>query len=222
MYFAAPAVQQVMASDELDGGLSPAAHDYLAVYTLNTNGSRVDFFQRRKIKQVVQLQEDGSAEVTREVQVWNATPSSNVLKTGPKIGYTSRYSAPVVAAYLPPGATLTSVQVNDQPVRAAPVAEAGRTFVRVKLNLNPDGISTVKVAYRLENAAERTPTGLRYQLVGDPQPMARPPTLEVTVEPPPRMVLQPATGWNVGATRATLSMRHFAKSFDDQLELYRE
>jgi hypothetical protein len=221
MYFAAPAVQQVMANDHLDGALSPAAHDYLAVYTLNTNGSRVDYFQRRKITQEVRLEEDGSAEVTREVQLGNPTPSSNVLRTGPKTGYTSRYSTPVLAVYLPSQATLTSVQLNGQPVRAAPEAEAGRTFVRVKLDLKPDGVSTVRVTYRLENAAERTPAGLRYQLVGDPQPMALPPKVDVTVVPPPTMVLQPSAGWGVGATKATLSIRGFAKSFDDQLDLYR-
>jgi hypothetical protein len=221
LYFATPAVQQVIAGNRLEGGLSAASHDFLAVYTQNTNKSRVDFFQRRSTKQVVRLKQDGSATVTREIHVSNPTPSSNRLMTGPRVGYSSRFSEPILAIYLPPNATLNSVAVNGRPVRARRTIEAGRPFVRTQLHLIPDGASTVTVVYQLPAAAERTEDGLRYQLVADSQPLAVPPALEVTVVPPPHMAMRASPGWNVGAGSATLR-REFAASFNTQLEIYRQ
>jgi len=220
LYLTTPAVQRLIVGSHLAGALRPAEHDYLAVFTKNTNNSRVDFFQRRTTKQVVQLEEDGSATVTREIQVSNPTPSSDRLRTGPRDGYASRFSDPILAVYLPPNATLRSVAVNGSPVRARQTTEARRPFVRTQLRLLPNGASTVTIVYRLPAAAERTEDGLRYQLVADNQSLAVPPTLEVTVVPPPQMVARASPGWKVGPDSATLR-RRFAASFDTQLEIQR-
>jgi hypothetical protein len=218
LYLTTPAVQRLIVGSYLDGALRPAEHDYLAVFTKNTNNSRVDFFQRRTTRQVVRLEEDGSATVTREIQVSNPTPSSDRLRTGPRDGYASRFSDPILAVYLPPKATLRSVAVNGSPVRARHTTEARRPFVRTQLRLLPNGASTVTIVYRLPAAAERTEDGLRYQLVADNQSLAVPPTLEVTVVPPPQMVARASPGWKVGPDSATLR-RRFAASFDTQLEI---
>ena len=155
-----------------------------------------------------------------EIQVSNPTPSSDRLRTGPRDGYASRFSDPILAVYLPPNATLRSVAVNGSPVRARQTTEARRPFVRTQLRLLPNGASTVTIVYRLPAAAERTEDGLRYQLVADNQSLAVPPTLEVTVVPPPQMVARASPGWKVGPDSATLR-RRFAASFDTQLEIQR-
>jgi Protein of unknown function (DUF4012) len=50
MYAVDPRLQRLLAGQRLAGGLGPADHDYLAVHTLNTNRSRVDYFQRRTVR----------------------------------------------------------------------------------------------------------------------------------------------------------------------------
>jgi hypothetical protein len=221
IYFPTPAIQQVVQENHLDGALAGASHDYLAVYTRNTNNSRVDFFQRRATKQIVRLNGDGSATVTREVSVANPTPSSNRLRTGPKEGYSSRFSEPILAVYLPPTATLQSVAVDGRPIPTRQAIEAGRLFVRTQLHLIPDGSSTVTVVYHLPAAAERTEDGLRYELVADNQPLAVPPALEVTVVPPAHMAATASPGWEVGA-RGAIFRRPFAASFATQLDIHRQ
>ena len=80
-YATDPALQRMLAGHRLDGALAdPGDGDYLAVHTTNGNRSRVDLFQRRSIRQVVQLAPDGSARVTRTVKVANAVPEASLRR----------------------------------------------------------------------------------------------------------------------------------------------
>ena len=49
IYATDPALQRALGGSGMDGAFSVAGHDYLAVHTLNTNRSRMDYFQRRSI-----------------------------------------------------------------------------------------------------------------------------------------------------------------------------
>jgi hypothetical protein len=84
---------------------TPAEHDYVAVYTQNTDASRVDYSQTRSIKQQVLVLTDGSALVTRSTRITNPTPPRRE-RSAARAGSLSLYSMPTVATYLPPAATL--------------------------------------------------------------------------------------------------------------------
>jgi hypothetical protein len=193
VYAADPGLQRMLAGHRLDGALAdPGDGDYLAVHTTNRNRSRVDLFQRRSIRQVVQLARDGSAQVTRTVKVVNAVPAGR--------------SAGTLATTLPPGAELASVTLDGRPVRPEVTTEQGRPVVRVGIDLGPGQAATLAVGYRL-GPADGDGDGLRYRLTADPQVLLDPPVLRVEVTAPPGMAPAPTDGWTVQDGASVLSRR---------------
>jgi hypothetical protein len=203
IYTTHPTLQQALASNGMDGRVSPAEDDYLAVHTLNTNRSRMDYFQRRSIHQLVQLRPDGSAEVTRTVTVANPVPPSEPVQDGAETGYNSGRAAAVLANYLPPGATVEAATLNSRPVRPSVVREGGRPLLRVDLDLAPGQSASFTVRY-LTPKVTATKNGFRYRFSADPQVMVRPPTLRVDVVAPLGMTIAPAAGWAMNDGTATL------------------
>jgi Protein of unknown function (DUF4012) len=222
IYSRDPHLQEAIAEGGLDGGLASADHDYVGVYTQNTNASRVDYFQTRSIRQEVQLLTDGSALVTRTIRVSN--PASAGGSGTVRAGSRSRYSMPIVAAYLPPTATLVSVYVDGRlSNRGVESEEAGRQFVRVPVTLEPGGSATIGVVYRVRTGAQPTIDGLRYEFVADPQPMSRPPRLEIEVTAPTGMTVRAGGDWRVrGRQEATLTVVLLAGRSSASLDLHRE
>src|SRR6266516_2336246 len=163
------------------------------VFTVNSNASKTDYFQRRQIEQRVRLAADGSARVDRAVRLDNtarAEPGGD-----PRTGYTTGWARPVVADYLPGAATGVSVRVDGKPADWSSFKELGRLVVRTRLWLPPRSTHTVTVSYRLARAAVPTGGGLRYQLVVDPQPIAHPAKLRVVVVPPSGFDAGAQPGW---------------------------
>ena len=205
-YATDPALQRMLAGHRLDGALAdPGDGDYLAVHTTNGNRSRVDLFQRRSIRQVVQLAPDGSARVTRTVKVANAVPEGEPVRADLAAGEASGRSAGILATTLPPGAELASVTLDGRPVRPARATEQGRPVVRVGIDLRPGQAATLAVGYRLPRAGDGN--GLEYRLTADPQVLLDPPLLRVEVTAPPGMVPSPADGWTVEDGASVFSRR---------------
>jgi hypothetical protein len=219
IYATDPALQQVLEGSNMSGGLSPAGQDYLAVHTLNTNRSRMDYFQRRTIHQLIQLRPDGSAQVTRTVRLANPVPPSEPLNDGVQDGYASGRAAAVLATYLPPGANLEQANLNGRPVRRSVVAEGGRPLVRVGLDLAPGQTASLTLRYLTPKAAA-TNQGFRYRVTADPQVLVRPPSLRVEVVAPPGMTILAPTGWATQGATATLN-QSFTDPINATLDLHR-
>jgi hypothetical protein len=217
IYAADPALQRVLANNGMYGGLSRAGHDYLGVYTLNTNRSRMDYFQRRSIHHLVQLGPDGSAEVTRTLTIENDVPPSEPIRDGADAGYISGRAAAVVANYLPPGATLEETTRDGRPVRPSVVSEDGRPLVRVDVDLAPGQSTSLTVRYSTGKAAP-TDGGFRYRLTADPQVLIRAPGLRIDVVPPPGMKLSAAPDWAIEDATATFS-RRFTDAIDTTFDV---
>jgi hypothetical protein len=217
MYAADPALQRALANNGMDGGLSQAERDYLGVYTLNTNHSRMDYFQRRSIHQLVQLRPDGSAEVTRTVTIDNDVPPSEPIRDGADVGYASGRAAAVVANYLPPGATLKGITRDGRPVRPSVAGEDGRPLVRIDVDLAPGQSTSVTVRYSTGKAVPGD-GGFRYRLTADPQVLIRAPGLRIDVVAPPGMKLSAAPGWAIEDATATFS-RPFTDAIDTTFDV---
>jgi len=194
LYFRDRRLQDAARAHGLAGALSPAAQDYLGVFTVNTNASKTDYYQRRRIEQRVRLAADGSARVDRTIRLANAAPAA--LDTDQRTGYTTGWARPSVVAYLPGAAKGATVQVDGKPASWRSFREVGRQVVRVLVSLPPGSARTITVSYRLSRAAVPTENGLRYQLVADPQPIVRPATLRVVVIPPPGFDATARPGWS--------------------------
>ena len=206
IYAADPALQRVLAGNRMYGGLSQAGHDYLAVYTLNTNGSRMDYFQRRSIHQLVQLRPDGSAEVTRTIELENDVPPGEPIKDGAETGYSSGRVGAVLANYLPPGATLRGVSRDGRPVRPSMASEGGRPLVRVDVDLAPGQSVSFTLRYVTQKGSIVDP-GFQYRLTADPQVLVRAPSLRIDVVAPPGMKIAAVPGWAMQDATLTLSQR---------------
>lgn len=204
MYAVDPRLRRLLTEQRLAGGLGPADHDYLAVHTLNTNSSRVDYFQRRSVLQRVQLRQDGSAEVTRTIVVASEVPTGGPLDPNVAVGYGSARAASVLATYLPSGATLTSASLDGRRVRPAVALERGRPLLRLPLNLAPGKSAKLTVRYRAKAAAVPAGQGLRYLLAADPQVLIRPPTLRIEVIAPPGLRVVAPPGWALRGGTAVL------------------
>ncbi len=218
IYAADPALQRVLANNGMYGGLSQAGNDYLAVYTLNTNRSRMDYFQRRSIHHLVQLRPDGSAEVTRTITLDNDVPSNEPIQASAEVGYTSGRAAAVLANYLPPGATLEETTRDGRPVRPSVVSEHGRPLVRVDVDLAPGQSTSFTVRYLTPKAARAKAGGFRYRLTADPQVLILAPGLRIDVVAPPGMKLSAAPGWTMEDATATLS-RRFTDAIDTTFDV---
>ena len=217
IYALDPALQRVLAGNRMYGGLSPAGQDYLAVYTLNSNGSRMDYFQRRSIHQLVQLRPDGSAQVTRTIELSNDVPPGEPIKDGAETGYSSGRVAAVLANYLPPGATLQGVSRDGRPVRPSLASEGGRPLARVDVDLAPGQSVSYTVRY-LTPKAETGDAGFRYRLTADPQVLVRAPRLRIDVVAPAGMRISPAPGWAMQDDTVTFR-QPFLETLDNTFEV---
>jgi Protein of unknown function (DUF4012) len=214
-------LRQATAAAHLDGALTAAAHDYLAAYTKNEGGNRLDVGQQRRIRQRVELRGDGSAKVTRTMVISYPAASRAGPGRTPPGGASAPSSTSVVAVYLPPTGTGLTVRVNDRPARVTLEREAGRPFARVSITIRPGASVVVEIGYRLASAAARTAGGLRYEIAADPQPMASPARLTLEVEVPDGMTVKPGQGWSVLGRTATRTMP-FSTPLTSQLDLEHE
>jgi uncharacterized protein DUF4012 len=203
VYLADPNLAKALAENGMGGTLSPPGTDYLGVYTLNRNRSRMDYFQRRGIHHLVKLRSDRSAEVTRTVTVVNDVPRGEPIQDGARDGYSSGRATAVLANYLPPGAKVEEATLDSRPVRWSEVREAGRPLVRVDVDLAPGQSAEFAIRY-LTPKGVATKDGFLYRFTADPQAMVRPPDLRVDVVAPPGMLIVPPAGWAVDGPQATL------------------
>jgi hypothetical protein len=217
IYATDPALQRALGESGMDGAFSVAGHDYLAVHTLNTNRSRMDYFQRRSIHHLVQLRPDRSAEVTRTIAVVNAVPPGEPIHDNAELGYASGRVAAVLASYLPPGATVQEATLDGRPVQPSVAAEGGRPLVRIDLDLAPGQSAEFAVRY-LTPKATVTKDGFQYRFTADPQVLVRPPSLRVDVVAPPGMSIVAPAGWTIEGPKATLN-RPFADPIDATLDV---
>jgi Protein of unknown function (DUF4012) len=219
IYAADPAVQRALVGNRMHAGLSQSEQDYLGVFTLNTNRSRMDYFQRRSIQHLVRLRPDGSAEVTRTIRIDNDVPPSEPIQSGAEDGYASGRAAAVLANYLPSGATLQGTTRDGRSARPSVVTERGRLLVRVDIDLAPRQSTSVTLRYLTSGSA--TAEGeFRYRLTADPQVLIRAPSLRVDVVVPPGVKISAPPGWTAEDAMFTLN-RPFTDAIDTAFDVSR-
>lgn len=176
---------------------APKTGDWSAAYTQNGNQSKVDVFQQRNVLVTVQLQEDGSARVTQQLNLTNATPPDRPAEgTFGRIGYETTWLKAAYIMYVPDAALNYRVQYPDgfavrpfknhqQYGRGFADDGLGQKLVRVVGWTPPGGQSAVSVSYDLPPGTFTTDGGgLRYALTAEPQALFVPSTLTVRVTAP--------------------------------------
>ena len=199
---------------------SPGTGDWSAVYTQNGNQSKVDVFQQRNVLVNVNMQEDGSARVTQQVTVTNATPADRPEGPPERIGYETMWLKNAYIMYAPDRASNLTVNYpsgfNVRPFRGHAFQQLGRGWVddgygnplvRVVGWTPPGGQSAVSVSYTLPAGtfSSARSNRLEYILQADPQSLFINSTLTVQVTGPPGFTPIRQPGMIVTDGTATIS-----------------
>jgi hypothetical protein len=204
MYFRDPRLQSLVTQSHVGGQVPlPSVGNLSAVYTQNTNQSKMDIFQKRTVRETIRLRTDGSAVVQRTVEIANPSPPFPGPGKDLRIGQNTRWSGSQVINLMPAGAKITShpSPVSDKsgltvtPMKPG-VDQDGRTYGQARILLPPKASVSLTWTYVVRNAASQEGGGLRLLDYVAPQSMLNPPTLELTVIPPKGWSTLLPQGWN--------------------------
>ena len=178
---------------------SPPTGDWSAVYTQNGNQSKVDVFQQRNVLVTANLQEDGSAKVTQQVTITNATPPDRPEGPPERVGYETMWLKNAYIMYVPDRARDFTASYptgfNVRSFKGHSFQQLGRGWVddgfgnpmiRVVGWTAPGEQTAVSVSYTLPAGTFTNPTTgeLEYTLRADPQSLFVNSTLTVQVTGP--------------------------------------
>ena len=198
----------------------PETGDWSAMYTQNGNQSKVDVFQQRNVVVNVQLEADGSARVTQQMNVTNATPADRpALGTFGKIGYETTWLKEAYIMYVPDqainygvnypaGFAVRPFKNHKQYGRGFADDGYGQKIVRVVGWTPPGGQAAVSVSYQLPAGTFSTKDAakpLTYVLRADPQSIWLNSTITVRVTPPAGFTPIAAPGMQVTEGTAQVS-----------------
>jgi hypothetical protein len=223
-----PRLQQLSLDAGAAGYVSdPKIGDWSAVYTQNGNQSKVDVFQQRNTLMQVALREDGSAGINQVITITNETPPDRPEGPPERIGYETMWVKNAHIIYIPNAAQAFRASFPSnfsiRPFKGHARQQAGNGFVsdglghrlvRVVGWTPPGGSAQIVVSYELPpgtfSAVGGSPEQARqpalvYRLRAEPQSVFVPPTLSVTVIPPPGYRVTPYTGMQVTDGAATVS-----------------
>jgi hypothetical protein len=196
--FDAPALQAAVDALAVDGALSRGAGDLIAVHSQSAP-NKLSVFQDRRITQEVQLTAGGGATVRRTVSFTNAVPEGLEGDPSTYRGYLALLARMRVAYRLPLAATDTGITTGNS-VSLVPVARTGPfpddnggQVLWQGHETDPGDTTTVVMAYTLPDGTFEPGT---YEVHADPQALARPAALTVTVRPAPGSPLLPTPGWS--------------------------
>jgi hypothetical protein len=200
--FDAPALQGAVDALAAGGELSRGSGDLIAVHSQSAP-NKLSVFQDRRITQDVQLTAGGGATVRRSVSFTNAVPEGLEGDPTTYAGYLALRARMRVAYRLPLAATDTRITTGNS-VSLVPVArtgpfpdEQGGQVLWQGHETDPGDTTTVVMEYSLPDGTFEPGT---YEVHADPQALAHPVELTVTVQPAPGTTLAAAAGWTEAGT----------------------
>ncbi|HBJ72258.1 MAG TPA: hypothetical protein DDY88_00735, partial [Actinobacteria bacterium] len=175
--------------------VAPEQGDWSAVYTQNGNQSKVDVFQERSVVVSAMVNADGSARVTQDVILTNATPADRPEGPPERIGYETSWLKAAYIMYVPNAAENMQVTYpagfavrpfknHQQYGRGYADDGFNQRLVRVVGWTGPRQSSTVSQSYDLPAGTFSAHGSLTYSLQADPQSLFKPSTITVRVTAP--------------------------------------
>lgn len=220
LWMRSPQLQQLAIDSGAAGVVDdPDTGDWSALYSQNGNQSKVDVFQQRNVLITAQLTEDGSARVTQQLTITNATPPDRPAEgTFGRIGYETMW---LKAAYLmyvpdqardyravyPAGFTVRPFRNHPQLGKGWVDDGFGHRLIRVVGWTPPGGQTVVSVTYTLPPGTFATGQAgrLAYRLQAEPQSLWNDSVLTVQVTAPTGWTPIAQEGMNVQGSTATVS-----------------
>ena len=195
--FDAPALQDAVDALAAGGELAQGTGDLIAVHSQSAP-NKLSVFQDRRITQEVQLTSGGGATVRRTVSFTNAVPEGLEGDPTTYAGYLALRARMRVAYRLPLTATDTRITTGNS-VSLVPVArtgpfpdDQGGQVLWQGHETDPGDTTTVVMEYALPDGTFEPGA---YEVHADPQALAHPAQLTVTVQPAPGTTLAASPGW---------------------------
>ncbi|CAB4663597.1 unannotated protein [freshwater metagenome] len=191
-----PEFQNIIVKSGAGGDvIAPTTGDWSAIYTQNGNQSKVDVFQERKVVVNAAIKPDGSAHITQDVIVTNATPKDRPEGPPERIGYETSWLKAAYIMYVPDAAmnyqTMYPAGFAVRPFKNHPQLGKGyvddgfgHKLVRVVGWTAPQASSTVSESYDLPAGTFGKNGNLTYTLQADPQSLFKASTITVRVTAP--------------------------------------
>jgi hypothetical protein len=210
LYFSDDRLQNLVVEKGM-GGTIPVRDtgNLTAVYTQNGNGNKLDVYQRRTVREVVRLREDGSAVVRRTVALENPTPPYTAPYPDRKRGYDTRWANNLVINLMAKGTKVTDEpEVELVGTVGKGVNADGLQFAKAATVLPPDGSDRLTWEFVVPHAAVRKGDVMYFRNYVAPQPMLNFGTLQLSVIAPKGWTAKPAEGWKAAkkATRTEVVM----------------
>jgi hypothetical protein len=196
----------------------PGVGDWSALYTQNGNQSKLDVFQQRNVLVTAKVEEDGSARVTQQMTITNATPADRPEGPPERVGYETSWLKAAYLMYVPDVAVnFTASYPQDfavRPFKNQPQLGRGwvddgfgHRLIRVVGWTPPGGQKAVSVSYVLPpNTFHVDAAGLlTYRLRAEPQSLFVAGTLTVQVTGPSGWTPVAQAGMKVDGGTATVS-----------------
>lgn len=185
LYFRDRDVQSGFAALGLEGDLPQPTGDYLGIFTQNTNGSKVDYWQRRTVSDEITLDADGTASHRLAVTVHNDTPPYSVPVPDPQFGYFTRWAGLFLSTFVPEGVELQQATVDGEPWDGRVRRFRDHDFLYSRqLLLAPESQTRFAARYRVPGAADADAGRLTYQLSFDPQGLVIPEQVDLMIALP--------------------------------------
>jgi hypothetical protein len=223
MFMKSPELEQLALQSNSAGTVSdPGTGDWSALYTQNGNQSKVDVFQQRNVLVNVNLEADGSARVTQQLTLTNATPVERPEGPPERVGYETSWLKNAYLMYVPDSATKFKpsypVGFTVRPFRGHQQLGGGwvddgfgHRIIRLVGWTPPGGQSAVSVTYQLPagtfsngDVSGDTQT-LTYRIQAETQSLFNDSVITVQVTPPRGFQPNRQPGMKITGTTATVS-----------------
>ncbi len=196
----------------------PGTGDWSAMYTQNGNQSKVDVFQQRNVLVTANLEADGSARVTQQLTLTNATPPDRPDGPPERVGYETMWLKSAYILYIPDAArdyntsypsgfTVRPFKGHNQLGKGWVDDGFGHRMIRLVGWTPPGGQSAVSISYTLPVGTFSTNDSgeLKYQILSEPQSLFIPSTLTLQVTGPQGFSPVKQAGMKINDGTATLS-----------------
>jgi hypothetical protein len=193
VYAARSEEQGLLGNLGVAGSFEPGPNPVAAVWQDATN-NKAGYFAHKEISHRVDLQADGSAEVSTRITLDNRAPDGppSVLLGSGKSGDPPGYYAAYLSLYLPEGAIDIRSEVSGFPGLDLVEREFGRPVVFELLAVGPGESIHLDVRYVIPDATGVEDDALAYRMELLPQPALRPESVTVDVVLPDGALLQAA------------------------------
>ncbi len=196
----------------------PGTGDWSAMYTQNGNQSKVDVFQQRNVLVTANLEADGSARVTQQLTLTNATPPDRPDGPPERVGYETMWLKSAYILYIPDAArdyntsypsgfTVRPFKGHNQLGKGWVDDGFGHRMIRLVGWTPPGRQSAVSISYTLPAGTFSTNDSgeLKYQILSEPQSLFIPSTLTLQVTGPQGFSPVKQAGMKINDGTATLS-----------------